>query len=61
MRHRPCFDEWEFDCEIDYDETVMTENQLRKIVDDAGNRVGLCDFRPAKKGPFGRFMVTAWK
>jgi len=61
MRHRPRFDSWEFDCEIDYDETLLTENQLRKIVDDGGDRVGLCDFRPAKKGPFGRFMVTAWK
>jgi len=61
MRHRPRFDSSEFDCEIDYDETLLTENQLRKIVDDGGDRVGLCDFRPAKKGPFGRFMVTAWK
>ena len=34
---------------------------LKAIVDDAGDRVGLLDFRPERKGPFGRFMVTAWK
>ena len=25
------------------------------------SRVGLLDFRPEKKGPFGRFVVTSWK
>jgi len=29
-------------------------------VDDTGQRVGLLDFRPEKKGPFGRFVVTRW-
>jgi len=34
---------------------------LRHIVDDAGSRVGLLDFRPERKGPFGRFIVIEWK
>lgn len=61
MRYRPRFDEWKIDCEIEFDETLITETQLRKVVDDAGSRVGLLDFRPEKKGPFGRFIVTHWK
>jgi hypothetical protein len=30
-------------------------------VDDAGQRVGALDFRPEKKGAFGRFVVTHWE
>jgi len=61
MRHRPRFDRWELTFVVEYDSDLITEAQLRRIVDDAGSRVGLLDFRPEKKGPFGRFMVTEWK
>ena len=61
MRHRPRLDEWQLSFVIEYDDELLSETELRKVVDDAGKRVGLLDFRPAKKGPFGRFMVTAWK
>jgi hypothetical protein len=39
----------------------MNEKLFRAIVDDAGKRVGLGDFRPATKGPYGRYVVTSWK
>jgi len=61
VRHRPRFAEWSFTCEIEYDPELLSEEQLRQIVDDAGKRVGLLDFRPEKKGPFGRFIVTEWQ
>jgi hypothetical protein len=61
VRHRPRLDEWECAFELLYDDVLLTEAQLRKIVDDCGSRVGLLDFRPERKGPFGRFMVTEWK
>jgi len=60
VRHRPRLDKWECAFEIDYEDSLLTEDQVRKIVDDSGQRVGLLDFRPEKKGPFGRFMVTSW-
>jgi hypothetical protein len=60
MRHRPRLDEWEAAFEIEFDEILITANQVRNIVDDAGKRVGLLDFRPERKGPFGRFIVTNW-
>jgi hypothetical protein len=47
--------------EIEYDTVLLKEEELRQVVDDAGSRVGLLDFRPEKKGPFGRFIVTEWK
>lgn len=59
--HRPCFNEWaiSFDCVLD--ESMMTAGLLRDIWDAAGQRIGLCDFRPACKGPFGKFLITSWK
>lgn len=61
MRYRPKIDPWSLRFTIDFDEVLLTEAQVRRIVDDSGSRVGLLDFRPEKKGPFGRFMVTAWQ
>jgi len=60
MRFRPKIEKWGCKFEIEFDDTLLTETQVRKIVDDAGQRVGLLEYRPAKKGPFGRFMVTNW-
>lgn len=61
MRYRPRLDEWATTFRIDFDKDLLTEVQVRRVVDDAGSRVGLLDFRPACKGPFGRFMVTKWE
>ncbi len=61
IRHRPRFNEWSVLLTVEYDPTLLKQTELRKIFDDMGSRVGLLDFRPEKKGPFGRFMVTEWK
>lgn len=60
MRYRPRLDAWGLTFTIDFDENLLTESQVRRIVDDSGSRVGLLDFRPERKGPFGRFIVTRW-
>jgi hypothetical protein len=60
VRHRPRLDSWEISFTIDYDETLLTAEQLRAVVDDMGSRVGLLDFRPERKGPFGRCQVVYW-
>jgi len=60
VRHRPRFDEWRIEATIQYDPALVTEKQLRQIIDDAGSRVGVLDWRPDCKGPMGRFVVTAW-
>lgn len=61
MRHRPCFNEWAFTMSVVFDKGLLSEKELRNVIDDAGSRVGILDFRPERKGPFGRFMVTNWK
>lgn len=61
LRHRPIFEDWSLSFEVDLDETILAPSLLRAIIDDAGKRVGLGDFRPATKGPYGKFVVTKWE
>jgi len=61
VRHRPRIDEWKISFTVEYDDLLLKETELRRVVDDMGARVGLLDFRPERKGPFGRSMVTDWK
>jgi hypothetical protein len=60
VRHRPRFEQWEVQFGVEFDPALLSEKEIRKIVDDSGSRVGVLDFRPERKGPFGRFMVTSW-
>ena len=59
--YRPRFDEWSLSFTLTLDDGAMAEKMLRLIVDDAGRRIGLGDFRPDCKGMFGKFDVTSWK
>lgn len=61
MAYRPRLDEWKTSFTLDVDRSMFDEKITRLLVDDAGSKCGLCDFRPAKRGPFGRFKVTGWK
>lgn len=58
---RPLFNDWRLTFHVQLDPTVIGEKLLRDIVDTAGQRIGIGAFRPACKGPFGRFKVTSWK
>lgn len=59
--HRPCFHDWALTFESQLDDTVIGVTLFRDIVDAAGKRIGLGDFRPDCKGPFGKFVVTKWE
>lgn len=61
MAHRPRFDAWACNCTLVVDTDLFSERLIRELVDTAGQRVGLGDFRPARRGPFGRFKVVNWK
>lgn len=58
MRYRPMFDGWSCAVEIHYDPAKIDEADLMLACENAGRYVGLGDFRPAKKGTFGRFEVS---
>jgi hypothetical protein len=59
--HRPFFHDWRLSFTIDLDTDIIGVKLLREILDAAGKRIGLGDFRPACKGPFGKFVVTRWE
>ena len=51
---------WNLSFEVNVDDDAPAElcRILPDIFAEAGRRVGLGDFRPEKRGPFGKFMVT---
>jgi hypothetical protein len=63
LRSRPRFEEWQVKFDIVYDADFLTENEevLRElfinVFNDAGNRLGVGDYRPERSGWFGRFLV----
>lgn len=60
LSHRPMFDDWALTFTATLDTGILTEKLLRDVIDDAGARIGLGDFRPSTKGPYGKFKVTQW-
>lgn len=61
MCHRPRLDEWSTAFTLDVDGDMFSEKLVRLLVDDAGKKCGLGDYRPNRKGPFGKFVVTSWE
>jgi hypothetical protein len=60
LAHRPVFNDWSLTFEAEIDTDLLSPKLFREIVDAAGKRIGLGDFRPACKGPFGKFVVSQW-
>ncbi len=58
---RPKFLKWEFETEITV--TIgdgVDESTVKELFRMAGSRVGLCSYRPAKGGSYGRFEVVSF-
>ena len=53
MRTRPIFERWSIGVTLRYDESLLNRDVVVSILNDAGDKVGLCDWRPR----FGRFTV----
>lgn len=58
---RPIFPEWAIVVTVQIDIGELAEDTYRKLFDLAGKRIGLGDFRPARKGRFGMFIVECWR
>jgi len=57
IRTRPIFHEWEVSFTVYLDGFKMDTDTLKAIIDNAGQYVGLGDYRPR----YGRFEVTTYK
>lgn len=61
LAHRPIFNDWRLSFTMNVDTELMPIKLMRDVVDAAGRRVGLGDFRPQCKGPYGKFVVSGWE
>lgn len=46
MRTRPTFQEWSAVIEVEYEDSIVNEEQVERWVHSAGTQIGLCDWRP---------------
>jgi hypothetical protein len=60
MRFRPKIEIWHARIPMEIDTDIIPVEQAHQLLEDAGRRQGVGDFRPEKRGPFGRFMITGW-
>lgn len=61
MRYRPRLDEWAIETRLDVDDHILDPDLCRRILEVAGQREGVGDYRPGRGGPYGRFVVTKWE
>ena len=54
VRCRPIFEDWELKFKVDYDPDLINKGTIEQILYDAGNVVGLSDWRPEH----GKFVIV---
>ena len=61
MTERPKFHKWSEEFEIVLNDPAVPSSVINEILEHAGKYVGVGDWRPQKKGMFGKFMITSFK
>jgi len=60
MRYRPRFNEWGAAFDLQIDDELLDPATVHVLLNEAGLSIGIGDFRPEKRGPFGTFRVTSF-
>jgi hypothetical protein len=58
---RPIFYKWQINFEVDVDRAEFDLERARGVVEIAGRRCGIGDFRPNRKGTFGQYAISMWR
>lgn len=61
MCHRPRWDAWSASFTLRVNDELLGVDMVQKLLTDAGEQLGIGDFRPEKGGPFGTFRVTKFE
>lgn len=61
MRYRPRFNEWGARFTLVIDDAQLAVEMAHQLLNEAGQSIGIGDFRPEKRGPFGTFRVTRFE
>jgi hypothetical protein len=57
--YRPRYWPWEMKVPLEFDLGVVNDEQVIRILQDAGRCIGLGSYRPENKGTFGTFVVVS--
>jgi len=60
MRYRPMFKDWGLEFHIESEDEIPAD-VIKEALEIAGKYVGIGDWRPEKKGKFGKFQVVKFK
>lgn len=62
LKSRARIDKWKADFTIIYDERIIGDPEIIKtVLEEAGQRIGIMDFRPQKGGPYGTFKIIKFQ
>lgn len=61
LRYRGAFPTWIAGIHVEYDEADINAENLANLAMHAGEKVGVGEWRPERKGIFGRFEVAGFK
>lgn len=62
LKSRAILSKWKASFEIAYNEKLIGDPEIiRTVLEEAGMRIGLMDFRPNKGGYYGCFKITKFK
>lgn len=58
---RPMMERWKLAFSVKFNEEDIPTDVMKNILDFGGQYVGIGDWRPEKKGKYGKFMVTKFE
>jgi hypothetical protein len=61
MRYRPRFDCWGARFTLHLNDDYLSVDNAHQLLTEAGQSIGIGDFRPEKRGPFGTFRVVLFQ
>lgn len=61
MRHRPRFDKWGLKFDLLINDDLLALDMAQQLLTEGGQQIGIGDFRPEKRGPFGCFQISRWE
>lgn len=61
MRYRPRFDQWGARFDLVVNDQLLSIEMAHQLLREAGEQVGIGDFRPEKRGPFGTFRIVRFQ
>ncbi len=61
MTERPRYNKWKATFEIIVNDPAVPINVINEILEHGGKYVGIGDWRPDKKGMFGKFLISEFK